>query len=80
MLKAYASHRVTTETADKMTQTRLMFDGLQNMLNEILPHGRYASLTGTKLEEACMFAIKSLSHDDPSSVQVEPVKSEGSNG
>jgi len=59
---AYDSFPVTEAQVQDIKQIRETFSSLTDLLTEIVPNGRYLSIVNTKLEEACMFAIKGITH------------------
>lgn len=65
----FAHHALTPEGQEKVKDIRDRFSVLLTML---LPHlaggGRYESMVRTKLEEACIFAIKAVT-SQPSNQQ-----------
>lgn len=54
---------VPGQTAIAIDQLRGAFVGLAGQLATSTPEGRYRALALTALEEALMWAVKSLSHD-----------------
>ena len=62
MKYAYDSFPVTDKQVELVKEIRKEFSDLSEILSENVPKGRYLSLVETKLEEACMFAIKAVTH------------------
>lgn len=59
---AYDSFPVTDKQAQDVKQIRENFSLLTDVLTQLVPNGRYLSIVQTKLEEACMFAVKGITH------------------
>jgi len=59
---AYDSFPVSERQALLVREVRANFSNLSEWISDNLSQGRYLSLVETKLEEACMFAIKSITH------------------
>ena len=59
---AYDSFPVTDKQAQDVKQIRENFSLLSDVLTHLVPNGRYLSIVQTKLEEACMFAVKGITH------------------
>jgi hypothetical protein len=59
---AYDSFPVTDKQAQDVKQIRENFSLLSDVLTQLVPNGRYLSIVQTKLEEACMFAVKGITH------------------
>ena len=57
----FASHKLNLDAEVKVQRVREHFDALlQGIQPDIAGGGRYESLTKTKLEEACMMAVKAI--------------------
>lgn len=54
---------LTTEKADRIDTIRQSFTLLYDHLDDIIPIGREKSLYVTKLEEACMWAVKAVAEE-----------------
>lgn len=59
---AYDSFLVTDEQVQDIKQIGENFSLLTDILTQLVPNGRYLSIVQTKLEEACMFAVKGITH------------------
>lgn len=59
---AYDSFPVNDEQVKQIKEIREAFSVLTQTVEERTPKGRYLSLVQTKLEEACMFAVKGITH------------------
>lgn len=62
--KFYAK-ALTNEQKDKIDLIRQNFTQLYDYLDGEIPYGREKSLYTTKLEEACMWAVKAVSNYEP---------------
>jgi hypothetical protein len=60
--KNFSSIPVNEDESMIIEATREQFAIFAQDMNNRLPDGRLKSIMMTKLEEACMFAIKSISH------------------
>lgn len=60
--KAFDNRSVTDETAKHLEALKNDFGKLADNLDTNLPEGRYKDLVRLRLEEACIFAIKSVTH------------------
>lgn len=61
--------RFKPRTADEHQQQRMVgiratFQAVEDIIVHVTPKGRYQSLVLTALEEACMWAIKAVSHEN----------------
>lgn len=58
----FASWPTEGETLESINHIRAKFDELAASIESRVPadNGRYLALTKTKLEEACMFAVKAI--------------------
>lgn len=80
MRYAYDSCPVTEQQIKTIKEIREQFSFLSQFLNDNAPKGRYLSIVETKLEEAAMFAVKSITHAagqydiNQSQVAPEPVQ------
>ena len=54
---------ITTEKADRIDTIRQSFTQMYDYLDSVIPIGREKSLYVTKLEEACMWAVKAISEE-----------------
>jgi hypothetical protein len=78
----FQSHRLSPEGINKVERVKHMFNYLLESLTCInctehqvsIPQGRYLSIVKTKLEEACMFAVKAVSCDPANQMPVLPVE------
>ena len=71
MLKTYAHHVPSAASAQHIAALRRAFSELQQAVNDLCPVSRERSLASTKLEEAAMWAIKSIVINDEDAV-VQP--------
>ncbi len=72
----FQTHRLNAEGIKKVERVKGLFDEFLRDLTEEsltpdiqLPPGRHLSIVKTKLEEACMFAVKAVSCDPANQVQ-----------
>ena len=56
---------LTKEQSEKIEYIRGEFALLYDSINHCIPEGREKSLYTTKLEEACMWAVKAVSNYEP---------------
>ena len=61
----FYAKEVTKEQKEKMDYVRSEFALLYDAINHCVPSGREKELYTTKLEEACMWAIKAISNYEP---------------
>lgn len=61
--KFYAK-ALTDEQKDRIDTIRQNFTQLYNFLDSEIPSGREKSLYATKMEEACMWAVKAVSNHE----------------
>lgn len=59
---AYDSFPVNELQVKDIKDIREAFSVLTEMIEQKVPKGRYHALVQTKLEEACMFAVKGITH------------------
>lgn len=70
---------IPADFTDRMTKVRQAFITLESEIEDQLPHTRESSLAWTNLEQALMWAIKSLcieSQKNVSDFNFEPVRKE----
>lgn len=60
--KEYDSLPLNDGDASKVRDVRDCFSRHADYMDKLCPDGRYKSIMMTKLEEAAMFAVKSISH------------------
>lgn len=60
----FATHTLSPEGQEKAAEIREAFDTLLTKVHEHVPEGRERALVATKLEEACMFAVKGMAKDN----------------
>ena len=63
MENIFQSYEVNEEKKEKIAEVRESFYLFLASIKEDIPEGREKSLTITKLEEACMWAIKGISKE-----------------
>ena len=61
--REYESTPLNDEQCRKVADVRECFSRHAGYMESICPEGRYRSIVMTKLEEAAMFAVKSISHE-----------------
>jgi hypothetical protein len=66
--KTYAYHKPSISSLDKITKLREAFSKLDDLILEIAPRSREASIAITNLETAAMWAIKAVVSNDPESI------------
>ena len=64
-MKAFYSQPLTDEQVVIATQVRETFHHAAEAILNLLPEGRHKSLVLTNLEQASMWAIKAISHQEP---------------
>ena len=67
LLKKYAYHKPTPETAEKIQKARELFSDFEKALTEICPDSCEFSVCKTQLELAATMATKSIIVNDPAS-------------
>lgn len=72
MSKSYNYHKPSQEGLDKIAKLRKAFSNLDDLINETCTNSRERALAITALENAAMWAIKSIICNDPKSI-VEPL-------
>jgi hypothetical protein len=63
ILPEFASFKLNPAGIARVDLVRLAFSSLLLTLQAACPEGRHFSVTKTKLEEACFFAVKSICVD-----------------
>lgn len=63
-MSTFDFYKPTDEAIDQMEIVRHDFTELSRLLHKKCPDGREKSIANTKLEEACMWAIKAIGHAD----------------
>ena len=71
MKKTYAYHKPSDSMVKTITKIRELFSLMDDQINECCPASRERSVALTKLEESCMWAVKSLVLNDSESVVEE---------
>lgn len=66
--KTYAYHRPSVAGIDKIAKLRRAFSEITDLIEAIAPSTRERSVALTNLEQAAMWAIKSVVCNDPESV------------
>jgi hypothetical protein len=80
----FQSHRLNETGIKKVDQVKELFDDLLSELTNdiwafhspLLPEGRHLSIVKTKLEEACMFAVKAVSCDPANQLVEDSIQGE----
>lgn len=67
MLKTFAYHKPSEEGLKQINEVREAFSELALMIADYCPDSREKSIANTKIEEAAMWAIKSIVCNDPKS-------------
>lgn len=67
MRKTFQYHKPAELTLPKITKIREASSALSELIDELAPQSRERSIAQTKLEEANMWAIKSIVCNDPGS-------------
>lgn len=60
----FYNNSLTNDQLDRTALVRTNFTHLYDYLDNKIPNGREKSLYATKLEEACMWAIKAISKEE----------------
>lgn len=69
--KTYAYHKPSTESLERIKQLRHACSALHHTFMELGTQGRELAVAYTNLEQAAMWAIKSVVCNDPASVVEE---------
>jgi hypothetical protein len=69
MEKAYAHHKPSAAGLAKIAELRKAFSTLHEQIRALTPVSREQSVALTNLEQAAMWAIKAVVHNDPESTQ-----------
>lgn len=64
-MSRFYSKELTEEQLDRVNHIKKNFTELYNWINACIPEGREKDLYTTKLEEACMWAVKAVSNYEP---------------
>jgi hypothetical protein len=68
MNKTFAYHKPGPDGLERVAKLRKAFSDLQDLLTEVCPKSREASVAATHLETTAMWAIKACVCHDPESV------------
>ena len=66
----FYSRELNDQQKERINDIQYNFTNLYNMIDWLIPEGREKSLCTTKLEEACMWAVKAVSRGDVTDVEV----------
>lgn len=72
----FATHALTESGLDKVHAARVTFSEALTHLEMIVPPGRPRSIMITKLEEACMFAVRAIAEDPANHIPNAPPKTD----
>lgn len=73
MNQEFVTHKLSQAGIEKVNDVKKGFDILLDGLKQLCPESRHFSVTKTKLEEACFFAVKSVA-SEPANWQPEEAK------
>lgn len=59
----FYSRELNDQQKERINDIQYNFTNLYNMIDWLIPEGREKSLCTTKLEEACMWAVKAVSRE-----------------
>lgn len=62
--KFYSRHDLTDDQLDRIDVVQSNFAQLYDFLDNVIMNSREKSLYATKLEEACMWAVKAVSREE----------------
>lgn len=68
----FRANALTNEAGDKLRVIRESFSVLLTSLETVTPPGRHLALVKTKLEEACMFAVRAVAVEPANQAAVQP--------
>ena len=71
MEKTFAYHKPGAESLERIKNLRIAFSSMSVACKELCPASRELSVALTNLEQAAMWAIKSVVCNDPASVVEE---------
>ena len=63
MNRKFKALSVNEDGLVNMNSVRELFRDVGFFIGEVLPEGRYKAMVLTNLEQACMWAIKSITHE-----------------
>jgi hypothetical protein len=66
--KAFTNHRPSDEGVARILELRKAFSAAADLIESVCPASRERSVAMTELENACMWAVKSIVLNDPNSV------------
>lgn len=67
VVKTFAYHQPSVQGQARIEEVRRAFVNCTQFLHELCPQSREFSVALTNLEQACMWAVKSIVHNDPQS-------------
>lgn len=72
----FAAHLLNSHGLEKTDRIRWAFSVLLSRMEEDVPHGRELAIVRTKLEEACMFALRGVALADKNQATIQPGRHE----
>ena len=63
MMSIFENNVVTNDQSDRIDKVRAYFGMTLTALDEYVPDGKEKGIMVTKLEEACMWAVKGISRE-----------------
>lgn len=70
VLKQYLNHKPGPEAVAKIEKLRRAFSDLHELIADAAPNSREKSIAFTSLEDASMWAVRSIVLNDPDSVPI----------
>lgn len=70
-MSIFGSQPLTTDQSNRIEKVRAYFTMAFTALDEFVPDGKEKGIMVTKLEEACMWAVKGISREEEMVKEIE---------